>query len=162
MVAKPAIAPEAVPRVVGLPSLTHSITVHMAIPAIPARWVETKAVAAISLAARALPPLKPNHPNQRRPVPIMVMGRLCGMKLVCPYPLRGPTTRTDAKAATPQVACTTSPPAKSSTPALASHPPLPHTQWHTGLYTRIAQSRLKTTKEGNRNRQNNRICFSLP
>ena len=38
-----------------------------------------------------------------------------------------------ARAAMPLVACTTRPPAKSSTPSRASQPPLPHTQWQTGL-----------------------------
>ena len=127
------MAPEAAPRVVGRPSRTHSTAVHMAMPAIPARWVATKAVAAVALAARALPPLNPNQPNQSRPVPSMVMGRLCGMKLAWPKPRRGPMTSTAARAAMPLVACTTRPPAKSSTPSRASQPPLPHTQWQTGL-----------------------------
>jgi hypothetical protein len=43
-----------------------------------ARRVFTKAKAAISLAARALPPLKPNQPNQRRAAPKRVKGTLWG------------------------------------------------------------------------------------
>ena len=38
MVARPAMAPEAAPRVVGLPNLIHSMTVHIAMPAMPPRW----------------------------------------------------------------------------------------------------------------------------
>ena len=133
MVARPAIAPEAAPSVVGFSRCSHSIRVHMAIPAIPPRWVETKAVAAIPFAARADPPLKPNQPNQRSPVPKRVIGKLCGIKLSFPYPLRGPRIIAAARAAAPEVRCTTRPPAKSSTPLLPSHPPTPHIQWHTGL-----------------------------
>ena len=48
-------------------------------------------------------------------------------------PLRGPITITEANAAMPQVAWTTKPPAKSSTPILANQPPLPQSQWQTGL-----------------------------
>ena len=37
IVARPEMAPEAAPSVVGFPSFNHSIKVHVAIPAIPAR-----------------------------------------------------------------------------------------------------------------------------
>ena len=40
--------------------------------------VLAKARAAMPLAARALPALKPNHPNQRRAAPSSTKGTLCG------------------------------------------------------------------------------------
>ena len=43
-----------------------------------ARLVLTSAWAAWPLAAPAEPALKPNQPNHRMPVPIRVIGRLCG------------------------------------------------------------------------------------
>ena len=78
MVARPATAPEAAPRVVGLPRCHHSMTHQVAMPAMPPRWVAAKAPTATPSAARALPALKPNQPNHKRPVPSSVMGRLCG------------------------------------------------------------------------------------
>ena len=57
--------------------------------------------------------------------------------------MRGFSTIAVARAAVPDVKCTTRPPAKSNTPSALSHPPAPQTQWHTGLYTKITQSRLK-------------------
>ena len=41
------------------------------------------ATAATPLAASAEPPLKPAQPNHRMPVPIIVIGRLCGGIGVC-------------------------------------------------------------------------------
>ena len=52
MVARPAIAPDAAPRVVGLPLCFHSTKTHIAMPDIPAICVAIKAEPAISLAAR--------------------------------------------------------------------------------------------------------------
>ncbi len=113
--ARPAIAPEAAPSVVGLPRYNHSTRTHIAMPDMPARWVDTKAVPAIAFAAKALLALKPNHPNQRIPAPRSVIGRLWGRKLSFPYPLRRPKIRAAARAAAPYARCTTSPPAKSKT-----------------------------------------------
>ena len=41
-------------------------------------WVATKATTAVWFAPNALPPLKPNQPNHKSPVPKSVNGRLCG------------------------------------------------------------------------------------
>src|SRR5437867_11684916 len=77
-VAKPATAPLATPRTVGLPRCIHS-TVIQAIAAVEAaRWVATRAPTAMALAALALPALKPNHPTHNSPVPTRTNGRLCG------------------------------------------------------------------------------------
>ena len=46
---------------------------------IGANMVLENASAADALAASALPPLKPNHPNQSRPAPSSVKGTFCGM-----------------------------------------------------------------------------------
>src|SRR5437016_3040242 len=75
---RPATAPLAAPRVVGFPPLIHSATAHEKVAAAAATCVATKAEAARPLAARADPPLKPNHPNQSNPAPSTVSVRLWG------------------------------------------------------------------------------------
>src|SRR5512139_1647077 len=79
MATSPATAPLAAPRVVGLPLWTHSTRSQDKDAAAEAMWVTTKALAARPFAARALPALKPNHPNHSKAAPVMVMGRLWGM-----------------------------------------------------------------------------------
>src|SRR6266516_3963776 len=46
---------------------------------------------------------------------------------------------------TPALMWTTVPPAKSSAPSFASHPPDPHTQCASGSYTNVAQRTRNTT-----------------
>ncbi len=107
----------------GLPSFHHvrNSQVHIAIE--PAMSVFTNACAATPLAASAEPPLKPNQPNHRRPVPRATKAMLCAM-LRSPGPnLRAPTTHTEARAAIPALTCTTMPPAKSRAPQAARKPP---------------------------------------
>ena len=87
--------------------------------------------AAIPSAASAEPALNPAQPNHRMPVPIIVIGRLCGGIARSGYPLRTPISSTSASAAAPALMCTTAPPAKSSAPMSASQPPA-NTQWATG------------------------------
>src|SRR5512134_2545206 len=152
MATSPATHPDAAPRTVGFPRWPHSAMVHERVAAAAAMWVATKADVESSPAARALPALKPNHPNQRMAAPRTVIGRLCGAMLSVPNPLRLPTTRAAARAETPEVMWTTVPPAKSSAPRFRIHPPIPHTQWATGLYTSRAQRREKTRKAENLNR----------
>ncbi len=89
------------------------------------------ALAASPLAASALPPLKPNQPTHIMPAPITVMVMLCGGIAVSGKPRRGPSTIAATRAATPQLICTTVPPAKSYRPISPSQPP-PHTQWVIG------------------------------
>src|SRR5512139_73532 len=79
MATSPATAPLAAPRVVGLPRWVHSTTSQERAAAAEAIWVTTKALAARPFAARALPALKPNHPNHSKAAPVMVMGKLWGM-----------------------------------------------------------------------------------
>src|SRR5688572_14561333 len=66
------------PTAVGLPERIRSRKVQTTRVAAGASIVVTNARPAIGLAARALPALKPNQPNQRRPAPSRTVGMLCG------------------------------------------------------------------------------------
>src|SRR5208337_4519745 len=85
IVPRPATAPVTIPRELGLP-LIQLTAIQESAPAAAAVLVTTIAFTAIPFAARALPPLNPNHPNQRRPAPSRVMGILCGSMVYWPYP----------------------------------------------------------------------------
>src|SRR5688572_3774381 len=63
MVPSPATMPVITPSRLGLPYLPHSITIQASAPADAPTCVTSTAVAALPLAARALPPLKPNQPT---------------------------------------------------------------------------------------------------
>src|SRR3972149_4709819 len=71
----PATAPDAAPSTVGLPRMAHSENIHPSAAAAAAVLVTTKALVASLPAVRALPALKPNHPNQRSAAPATVRGR---------------------------------------------------------------------------------------
>ena len=131
MATSPATAPDAAPRVVGLPSLMRSTTIQPSMAAEAARKVFMTAWAAMPSARSAEPALNPNQPNHRMPVPSTVRGSECGCIASRGQPARLPSTRTRARAAAPALMCTTAPPAKSSAPILASQPPA-NTQWATG------------------------------
>src|SRR5512134_1515246 len=124
----PATHPEAAPSTVGFPRWIHSANTHESVAIAAAVWVLTNALVDRPPAARALPALKPNHPNQRMAAPRTVMGRLWGAMLSMPNPFRFPTTSAAARALTPEVMWTTVPPAKSSAPRFRIQPPIPHTQ----------------------------------
>jgi len=70
--------PLAIPIAVGLPRKIHSISIHVKPPAEAAIVVLTKAVVARELEESALPPLKPNQPNQSKPIPRRTNGTLWG------------------------------------------------------------------------------------
>src|SRR3989337_1379039 len=74
----PATAPEAAPRTVGLPLYAHSAIIHERAAAAVEICVTTKADVAREPEATALPPLKPNQPNQSRAAPRRVMVKLWG------------------------------------------------------------------------------------
>src|SRR5215472_14476732 len=74
----PATAPEAIPRVVGLPSRNRSTSSQPPAAAAVAIWVLMNARAAVPSAASSEPALKPNHPNHSSPAPSSTTGRLCG------------------------------------------------------------------------------------
>ena len=118
MVARPATIPVAIPTTVGLPVLTHSTVIQVKAPTAALICVTRIAIAALESAATALPPLKPNQPTQSIAAPMTTMGLLCGTNDPPGNPFLGPSIMAATKAPTPQVACTTNPPAKSITPIL--------------------------------------------
>ena len=68
---KPATQPEAAPNMEGLPLRTHSATDQPKTAAAVAKYVFTKANAALPFASRAEPALKPNQPNHKRAAPVI-------------------------------------------------------------------------------------------
>src|SRR5215470_8335143 len=98
---RPATAPLAAPRTVGLPTHTHSATTHESVAAAAPRLVATKADTARPFAASALPALKPNHPTHSKPAPVTVIVKLLGSIGSRGYPRRRPTISTAARAETP-------------------------------------------------------------
>ena len=131
MVPSPATMPVTAPRALGFPYRAHSIIIHVNAPAAAEIWVTVSAMAASPLAARALPPLKPNQPTHSIAAPAMVSVMLCGGCVWSGKPRRGPSTMAATTAAVPAVMCTTVPPAKSIKPMPPSQPP-PQTQWVIG------------------------------
>src|SRR5262245_25125135 len=75
---RPTTMAVAAPTAVGFPDRIISRNVHATSVAAGANIVVTNASPAMGLAARALPELKPNQPNQRRPAPSRTNGTLCG------------------------------------------------------------------------------------
>ena len=72
-----------------------------------------------SLEAKVEAALKPNQPNRRMNVPSMAIGMWWpgsarGVPSLANLPMRGPSTRAPASAATPPIRCTTPEPAKST------------------------------------------------
>src|SRR4051812_27529734 len=141
---RPTTIAVAAPTAVGLPDRMASRNVHTTSVAAGASIVVTNASPAIGLAARALPALKPNHPNHRSPAPSSTNGTLCGTSEEEGYSCRLPTTIAATSAATAALTCTTVPPAKSSAPHCASQPP-PHTQCAIGAYTTSTQIEMNVT-----------------
>src|SRR5207244_2210515 len=90
MVAKPATAPVAAPIVVARPWRRRSAIIQASIAAAAPNCVLTNALEASPLAAKALPALKPNHPNHRIPAPRITSGTLWGAWDAEPYPRRLP------------------------------------------------------------------------
>ena len=115
MVANPATIPVAIPTTVGLPCLIHSINIQVKAPTDALICVTSIAMPALLSAATALPALNPNHPTHNIAAPITTMVRLCGGIGVCGKPFLEPSVKAQINAATPQVTCTTKPPAKSIT-----------------------------------------------
>src|SRR5579885_32212 len=81
---RPATMPEQIPSRLGLPFITHSVSVQ-ATPAVavPNRVLKN-ARPAEPLASRAEPALKPNQPIHSMPVPIAVIIKLCGGIAILP------------------------------------------------------------------------------
>src|SRR5688500_2802136 len=137
MTTRPATAPEIAPKTVGLPPLIHSMNIQPSVAAAAAKWVLMNALLASGPALKALPALKPNQPTHSRAAPITLITTLWGGMATVPKPLRLPSTIAQTNAETPELMCTTVPPAKSIAlifpPFHAlSRPPLPQTMWAIG------------------------------
>src|ERR1700735_1610017 len=77
MATKPATAPEAIPRTLGFPLLSHSAHIPANAAAAGAIWVPNPATPPRPSAAPAEPALKPNQPTHNREAPMSVSVRLC-------------------------------------------------------------------------------------
>ena len=131
---RPATAPVQMPITVGLPRWIHSTSIHTKPAVAVANCVTAIAMPACMPAVTAEPALKPNQPTHSSEAPINVR------TMLWPGPVsrRLPSIRAHISPATPELMCTTVPPAKSSTLITASelpedrNPSGPHTQWATG------------------------------
>src|SRR5208337_5404479 len=128
----PATAPEIAPRALGFPRFHHSAALHPRVAAAAPKCVATKALVARLPAPSALPALKPNHPTQSKHAPMTLSTTLCGGMGSFGNPRRFPRYNAQTSAETPEVTCTTVPPAKSSVGIVPpkeafSRPPLPQT-----------------------------------
>src|SRR6185437_7080058 len=136
----PATEPEIAPSALGFPLANHSTMLQPTAAAAAPKWVATKADVARVPEESALPALNPNQPTHSRHAPMKLSTTLCGGIGSRGYPTRLPKYSAQTSAETPEVTCTTVPPAKSrvgkAPPSEAfSSPPLPHTMWAIGQYT---------------------------
>src|SRR3989440_5345048 len=69
MATRPQTAPTEMPTADGFPFRTQSVSIQLTAAAAAARFVTTSAFTAKAFAARALPALKPNHPNHSTDAP---------------------------------------------------------------------------------------------
>src|SRR5437763_674133 len=137
IVARPATIPEATPSTLGLPFFSHSAVTQPRAAAAAEKCVAANALVAKAPALTALPALKPNQPNQSNPAPIKLSTTLWGGMGSLGKPERFPSTTAHTSAETPELTCTTVPPAKSSKgncppSAQLNKPPFPQTMWHSG------------------------------
>src|ERR1041385_635336 len=149
----PATAPEIAPSTLGFPFLIHSANIQPSAAAAAPKWVATKALVARVDEASALPALNPNHPTHNRHAPTALKTRLCGRIGSYGNPLRLPKCSAHTNAETPDVMCTTVPPAKSKhgnfPPLTLSKPPLPHTMCAIGKYTTVVQRTVNSSMPEN-------------
>src|SRR2546426_7940164 len=106
MATRPATAPDAAPRTVGLPRLIHSVNIQPSAAAAAPVFVAVKALTARPLASSALPALNPNQPTHSSEAPMTVIGRLCGCIGWCPQPPRLPIIIAQTNAHIPDPECT--------------------------------------------------------
>src|SRR5207245_2772665 len=123
MATSPQTAPTAFPTADGFFFLTQSVSIQLTAAPAAAKFVTTSALTANAFAARALPALKPNQPNQSTEAPRITYGMLFGRLSRRSTPFRRPMTSAAATAETPAAVWTTKPPAKSMTPSDLSQPP---------------------------------------
>src|SRR5271157_4724714 len=110
----PATDPEIPPSTLGLPLRIHSAPAQPTAAAAAAKCVATNALVARLPAASALPALNPNHPTQSKQAPMTLSTTLCGGNGSFGNPKRLPRYSAQTSADTPEVTCTTVPPAKSN------------------------------------------------
>ena len=92
------------------------MVIQVSAPIAAAVLVTTNALVARPPEERALPALKPNHPNQSSDAPSTTIVVSWGSIFSSPKPMRRPRTRAQTMAETPELMWTTVPPAKSSAP----------------------------------------------
>src|SRR3989304_1940313 len=88
---RPAMAPEAMPRRLGLPFMSHSMVIQPSAAVAVAMKVLVIAMTAPPAASRFEPALKPNQPNHRSMAPVKVSGSEGGGIRSLPCPTRFPT-----------------------------------------------------------------------
>ena len=66
------MAPDAMPRTLGLPCEIHSLNIHASAAAAVASWVTAIAMPATPSAASSLPALNPNQPTHSMAAPMIV------------------------------------------------------------------------------------------
>src|ERR1700684_2153625 len=138
MATSPATAPEIAPNAVHRPCRINSAALQPTAAAAAPKWVATNAEVASVPAPKADPALNPNHPTHSRQAPTKLNTTECGAMDSCGYPTRLPRYNAVTSADTPDVTCTTVPPAKSRQgkrppSAALSNPPLPQTICAMGL-----------------------------
>ena len=89
---RPEIAPEHHPTMDHLRARRKSMMVHEAAANMAVRLVFQHACTALRFAPKALPPLKPSHPNHRKTVPRTMREALCGRKFAIIFSCRRPRT----------------------------------------------------------------------
>src|SRR5208337_4739489 len=144
----PATAPEIAPSALGFPLFHHSAALQPRVAAAAPKCVATNALVARAPADSALPALNPNHPTQSKQAPMKLKTTLWGGMDCLGYPRRGPRYSAQTSADTPEVTCTTVPPAKSrqgNRPSREafSRPPFPQTMCAMGAYTTSDHSTMK-------------------
>src|SRR5580658_606028 len=140
----PATLPEIAPSTLGLPLRIHSAPAHPIAAAAAAKCVATNALVARLPAANALPALNPNQPTHSKHAPMKLSTTLCGGIATFGYASRFFKYSAQTSAETPELTCTTVPPAKSRVgnrpPSDAfSNPPFPQTMCAIGSYTNSDQ-----------------------
>ena len=136
----PTTAPMAAPIADGRRPSTQSRNTHVAMAVAAAVLVLRNAEIATPSAASDDPPLKPNQPSHNNAAPSSTNGIFAALPSSL---LRFPRKMAPARAATPDAACTTIPPAKSCTCICAKIPSGCHVQCASGQYTNITHSIIK-------------------
>src|SRR5439155_26349183 len=86
MATRPHTAPTEMPTADGLPFRTQSVSIQLTAAAAAAKFLTTSAFTAKAFAARAVPALKPNHPNHSTEAPTITSGMLFGRLSKRPMP----------------------------------------------------------------------------